>query len=148
MIEESLYIIPNENILETDIFYRKLKPGEKHLPYIQEFCDENNLDYHFTISDSNIAPKVIASDGHIVVKTSKDFMTFSIVYLPDVITNMQKWWLDVNLSMLKEADYLGFSVYNKKDNNFSDIEDYATALNEIKIRYELNNYSKKRKRGI
>ncbi len=148
MIEGCLYIIPNENILETDIFYRKLKSGEKHLPYIQEFCDENNLDYHFTISDSNIAPKVIASDGHLVVKTSKDFMTFSIVYLPDAITNMQKWWLDVNLSMLKDADYLGFSAYNKKDNNFIDIEDYTTALSEIKARYELNSDNKERQRGI
>ena len=38
--------------------------------------------------------------------------------------------------------------HNKKDNNFIDIEDYTTALSEIKARYELNSDNKERQRGI
>ena len=37
MIEESLYIIPNENILETDIFYSKLVTGHAHVLLARKF---------------------------------------------------------------------------------------------------------------
>ena len=124
-------------MLNSDVFFRILTSGENHLKYIKEFIDTYNLPYRFTDDDSNIAPALLAKDGHLVVKTSWDYMNIAIFYVPSLITDNQKRWLDINLNNFKAYEYLGFNNYSVIDNKVIEekIEDFDIELSIINKRY-------------
>ncbi len=114
-----------------------MKNGEKYLKYIKEFVDTYNLPYSFGDDDSNIAPVLLAKDGHMVVKTSWDFMNITVFYIPELLTTNQKRWLDTNLDSFKDYEYLGFNNYSGVDGEVKEekIEDFDIELSEINKRY-------------
>lgn len=124
-------------MLNSDVFFRILNSGENHLKYIKEFIDTYNLPYRFTDDDSNIAPALLAKDGHLVVKTSWDYMNIAVFYVPSLITDNQKRWLDINLNNFKAYEYLGFNNYSVIDNKVIEekIEDFDIELSIINKRY-------------
>ena len=124
-------------MLNSDVFFRILNSGENHLKYIKEFIDTYNLPYRFTDDDSNTAPSLLAKDGHLVVKTSWDYMNIAVFYVPSLITDNQKRWLDINLNNFKAYEYLGFNNYSVIDNKVIEekIEDFDIELSIINKRY-------------
>ena len=124
-------------MLNSDVFFRILNSGENHLKYIKEFIDTYNLPYRFTDDDSNIAPALLAKDGFLVVKTSWDYMNIAVFYVPSLITDNQKRWLDINLSNFKNYEYLGFNNYSEVDGKVIEekIEDFDIELSIINKRY-------------
>ena len=124
-------------MLNSDVFFRILNIGENHLKYIKEFIDTYNLPYRFTDDDSNIAPALLAEDGHLVVKTSWDYMNIAVFYVPSLITDNQKRWLDINLNNFKDYEYLGFNNYSEVDGKVIEekIEDFDIELSIINKRY-------------
>ena len=114
-----------------------MKNGEKHLKYIKEFVDTYNLQYSFGDDDSNIAPVLLAEDGHMVVKTSWDFMNIAVFYIPELLTTNQKRWLDINLENFKNYEYLGFNNYSVVDGEIKEekIEDLDKEVVELNKRY-------------
>ena len=124
-------------MLNSDVFFRILNSGENHLKYIKEFIDTYNLPYRFTDDDSNIAPARLAEDGHLVVKTSWDYMNIAVFYVPSLITDNQKRWLDINLNNFKDYEYLGFNNYSEVDGKVIEekIEDFDIELSIINKRY-------------
>ena len=124
-------------MLKSDVFFRILNSGENHLKYIKEFIDTYNLPYRFTDDDSNIAPALLAKDGHLVVKTSWDYMNIAVFYVPSLITDNQKRWLDINLNNFKDYEYLGFNNYSEVDGKVIEekIEDFDIELSIINKRY-------------
>ena len=124
-------------MLNSDVFFRILNSGENHLKYIKEFIDTYNLPYRFTDDDSNIAPALLAEDGHLVVKTSWDYMNIAVFYVPSLITDNQKRWLDINLNNFKDYEYLGFNNYSEVDGKVIEekIEDFDIELSIINKRY-------------
>ena len=124
-------------MLNSDVFFRILNSGENHLKYIKEFIDTYNLPYRFTDDDSNIAPALLAKDGHLVVKTSWDYMNIAVFYVPSLITDNQKRWLDINLNNFKDYEYLGFNNYSEVDGKIIEekIEDFDIELSIINKRY-------------
>lgn len=114
-----------------------MKNGEKHLKYIKEFVDTYNLQYSFGDDDSNIAPTRLAKDGHMVVKTSWDFMNIAVFYIPELLTTNQKRWLDINLENFKNYEYLGFNNYSVVDGEIKEekIEDLDKEVVELNKRY-------------
>ena len=107
------------------------------MKYIREFVDTYNLPYSFSDDDSNIAPTRLAKDGHLVVKTSWDFMDIAVFYVPWLISDNQKKWLDTNLDSFKNYEYLGFNNYSVVDGEVKEekIEDFDIELSEINKRY-------------
>ena len=124
-------------MLNSDVFFRILNSGENHLKYIKEFIDTYNLPYRFTDDDSNIAPALLAKDGFLVVKTSWDYMNIAVFYVPSLITDNQKRWLDTNLNNFKDYEYLGFNNYSEVDGKVIEekIEDFDIELSIINKRY-------------
>lgn len=124
-------------MLNSDVFFRILNSGENHLKYIKEFIDTYNLPYRFTDDDSNIAPALLAKDGFLVVKTSWDYMNIAVFYVPSLITDNQKRWLDINLSNFKNYEYLGFNNYSEVDGKVIEekIENFDIELSIINKRY-------------
>ena len=121
------------------VFFQRLIGKNKHLKYIQDFSNNYNLGYKFELGkDDNIAPIMLALDGHIVIKTSHDFISIMVSYIPSLITSKQKKWLDDNLGKFKNYDYLGFNNYSYDDDNkikTDTIEDFDKELLEIDKRY-------------
>ena len=124
-------------MLKSDVFFRILNSGENHLKYIKEFIDTYNLPYRFTDDDSNTAPSLLAKDGHLVVKTSWDYMNIAVFYVPSLITDNQKRWLDINLNNFKGYEYIGFNNYSEVDGKVIEekIEDFDIELSIINKRY-------------
>lgn len=124
-------------MIDSGVFFRILKDGEKYLKYIKEFVDTYNLPYSFSDDDSNIAPVLLAKDGHLVVKTSWDFMDIAVFYIPELLTTNQKRWLDTNLDSFKDYEYLGFNNYSIVDGEVKEekIEDLEKEVVEINKRY-------------
>ena len=124
-------------MLNSDVFFRILNSGENHLKYIKEFIDTYNLPYRFTDDDSNIAPALLAKDGFLVVKTSWDYMNIAVFYVPSLITDNQKRWLDINLNNFKGYEYIGFNNYSEVDGKVIEekIEDFDIELSIINKRY-------------
>ena len=114
-----------------------LKNGDKHLKYIKDFVDTYNLPYSFGDDDSNIAPVLFALDGHMVVKTSWDFMNIAVFYIPELVTTNQKRWIDNNLENFKNYEYLGFNNYSVVDGEIKEekIEDLDKEVVELNKRY-------------
>ena len=130
-------------MLKSDVFFRILNSGENHLKYIKEFIDTYNLPYRFTDDDSNTAPSLLAKDGHLVVKTSWDYMNIAVFYVPSLITDNQKRWLDINLNNFKGYEYIGFNNYSEVDGKVIEekIEDFDIELSIINKRYLKYNWS-------
>ena len=107
------------------------------MKYIKEFVDTYNLPYSFGDDDSNIAPVLLAKDGHLVIKTSWDYMNIAVFYVPSLITDNQKRWLDINLNNFKDYEYLGFNNYSEVDGKVIEekIEDFDIELSIINKRY-------------
>ena len=124
-------------MLNSGVFFRILKDGENHLKYIREFVDTYDLPYSFTDDNSNIAPALLAKDAHLVVKTSWDYMNIVVFYVPELITDNQKSWLDTNLDSFKNYEYLGFNNYSLVDDEVIEerIEDLEKEVVEINKRY-------------
>ena len=124
-------------MLNSGVFFRILKNGEKHLKYIKDFVDTYNLPYSFGDDDSNIAPVLLALDGHMVVKTSWDFMNIAVFYIPELVTTNQKRWIDNNLENFKNYEYLGFNNYSVVDGEIKEekIEDLDKEVVELNKRY-------------
>ena len=124
-------------MLNSGVFFRILKDGENHLKYIREFVDTYDLPYSFSDDDSNEAPALLAKDGHLVVKTSWDYMNIVVFYVPELITDNQKSWLDTNLDSFKNYEYLGFNNYSLVDDEVIEerIEDLEKEVVEINKRY-------------
>lgn len=124
-------------MLNSGVFFRVLKDGENHLKYIREFVDTYDLPYSFSDDDSNEAPALLAKDGHLVVKTSWDYMNIVVFYVPELITDNQKSWLDTNLDSFKNYEYLGFNNYSLVDDEVIEerIEDLEKEVVEINKRY-------------
>ncbi len=124
-------------MLNSGVFFRILKDGENHLKYIREFVDTYNLSYSFSDDDSNEAPALLAKDGFLVVKTSWDYMNIVVFYVPELITDNQKSWLDTNLDSFKNYEYLGFNNYSLVDDEVIEerIEDLEKEVVEINKRY-------------
>ena len=124
-------------MLNSGVFFRILKDGENHLKYIREFVDTYDLPYSFTDDNSNIAPALLAKDGFLVIKTSWDFMNIVVFYVPELITDNQKSWLDTNLDSFKNYEYLGFNNYSLVDDEVIEerIEDLEKEVVEINKRY-------------
>lgn len=124
-------------MIDSGVFFRILKNGENHIKYIKEFVDTYNLPYSFTDDDSNEAPTRLAKDGHLVIKTSWDYMNIAIFYVPWLITTNQKKWLDTNLDSFKDYEYVGFNNYSLVDGHFKMkyIENFDEELMQIEKEY-------------
>lgn len=64
-------------------------------------------------------------------------MNIAVFYVPSLITDNQKRWLDINLHNFKGYEYIGFNNYSVIDNKVIEekIEDFDTALSEINKKY-------------
>ena len=144
-IRNCLYIISNEDKLNVPMFFRVLKKDEHHLKYMQEFSDTYNLGYKFANDDNNIAPVMLTLDGNLVVKTSFEYMKMAIFYIPELVTNRQKEWLDNNIRRFENCDYVGFSNISLLENGKlreERVENIEQEIDIIKKRNE--NYLTKR----
>ena len=127
-------------MIDSGVFFRILKSGENHLKYIREFVDTYNLPYSFSDDDSNIAPVLLAKDGHLVVKTSWDYMNIAVFYVPWLITTNQKKWLDTNLDSFKDYEYVGFNNYSLidgegKEEKIEVLDEEVIAINKRYLNY-------------
>lgn len=109
-----LWIIPNEEEIIQNVFVQNIESGKSHTQCIQEFSDIYQLDFKFGEEDYQTAPCVIASSGHMVIK-SEDEVSLVICYLPEKVTDRQYNWLYQNKNMLdKYIQVNGFSLYNAR----------------------------------
>lgn len=132
--ESKLFIIPNEDKLETEdvCFERTLGEDDIHLPYIQEFVNQNHLGYHYTEEDSNQAPIDMAYEGHLVIKTDWDFIHMVACYLPPVITSSQQRWFTKNSWRFSTASVICCYSYYLEDPLRKDFDNMTDIFEEIK----------------
>ena len=80
---------------------------------INEYSKENNLKFKFTRSQSTMAPDILAKDGYLVVRIKGNDMLW--VYLPVVVSDKQKKWIDDNKDKLKKINTVGVFNYKKNE---------------------------------
>lgn len=101
---------------------------------INEYSKINNLNFKFTRSQSNMAPDVLAKQGYMVIKIRGNDMLW--VYLPVVVSNKQKKWIDDHKDKLKKINTVGVFNYKKDEkkpeNLMSVIELVKVATNKNK----------------
>ena len=101
---------------------------------INEYSKINNLNFKFTRSQSNMAPDVLAKQGYMVIKIRGNDML--LVYLPVVVSNKQKKWIDDHKDKLKKINTVGVFNYKKEnakpENLMSVIELVKVATNKNK----------------
>lgn len=110
--KDTLIIVPDETVLDVFSFERNLKKGERHLKYIEEFCQLYQIPYALSKSEDNFAPIYLSQMGHLVVKTSYDFMKIVIFYIPEKLTFKQQEWLEQQLLKYYSFQYTGFSYFD------------------------------------
>lgn len=107
-----VYIIPDENQILDDCFYREIE--KSHLSAIKEFSYYYNLEYEFGKDEYHEAPCMLALDGHLVVKIENTCSNV-ILYIPEVVTDRQNIWLhNQRENFLNYSTIAGFKL-NKED---------------------------------
>ena len=110
-----VYIIPNEDQIIEDCFYREI--GSSHLRAIQEFSDKYRLGYQFHEEDYQNAPCQVAMDGHLIIKTEED-ASLAVAYIPEEITDRQSLWLyDHQRQLSKYGMIVGYEL-SKEESNY------------------------------
>ena len=99
-----VYIIPNEDQIIEDCFYREI--GSSHLRAIQEFSDKYRLGYQFHEEDYQNAPCQVAMDG-----------SLAVAYIPEEITDRQSLWLyDHQRELSKYGMIVGYELFKEESN--------------------------------
>ena len=64
-------------------------------------------------------------------------MNIAVFYVPSLITDNQKRWLDINLNNFKGYEYISFNNYSEVDGKVIEekIEDFDIELSIINKRY-------------
>lgn len=118
MKKGSVYIIPNDNILEDSFFCEVIK---EHLEGFQAFADRYQLGYHFIPTDYQDAPCLLALDGHLVVRIEEQSSSM-IFYIPSEVSDRQIMWLQQHRDMtLNYTTVGGYSLDKSKDNKIDGI---------------------------
>lgn len=78
MMRGNLYIISDESQILQEVFYREVQ--KNHLKAIQEFFEQFKLGYHFQVDEYQMAPYMVALDGHLLV-TIEGYVSFAVCYL-------------------------------------------------------------------
>lgn len=141
-----LYIIPNDELMVQKCFYKKVVSS--HLVGIKEFVEQNQLEYEFKEDDSQEAPCILASDGHLVIKTI-DSVGFLVCYLPEYVTDNQIMWVYENSNLFKKYSRFGCFQIKKLDNSYETekihgVDDIIQQINRNNILY----HRKKQECGI
>lgn len=110
-----LYIIPDENQILGECFFRKV--SSNHLSGMQEFIEKYQLNYQFSNEDYQNAPCILAKDGHMIVKTV-DNAGILVMYLPEFVTDNQCMWIYENKSLLQKYSMVGAYYVKEKDNSY------------------------------
>ncbi len=121
-----LFIIPDEEQILQGLFEYSVEQGKSHTKGIQVFSDMYQLGYQFSEEDYQEAPCLIASMGHMVMKTDDD-TSLAIFYLPERITERQNNWIYENQPMLNT--YVHVNAYSKNGNKW----DALHGMYEIKL---------------
>lgn len=146
----SLYIIPDENKILGDCFYRKVSFG--HIEGINEFVNLNCLGYQFGDSDYQEAPCVLALDGHLIVKTVED-SDLAVIYMPEYITDNQNMWLFEHRDLLGKYSMLGAYCVKKSDDSYTTekihgLDEVIQRANRNNLLYNQMNKKETVKRGM
>lgn len=136
MTRGDIYIIPDENQILKDLFYRQI--DKEHLMAIQEFSDQFRLGYKFKKGDYQMAPCIVAGDGHLVVKTVEDMSV--LFYIPYKVTDRQSMWFYNNLEHFSKYQMIGgfrISSLSKDDEveNLNSLNDIIHAIDIGNILY-------------
>lgn len=108
----SVYIIPDENQILDDCFYKEIE--KSHLSAIKEFSDYYHLGYKFGDDEYHEAPCILALDGHLVVKIENSCSN-ALIYIPEVVTDRQNIWLHNERENLLKFSIIGGFKLNKAD---------------------------------
>jgi len=108
-----IYIIPDENQIIEEEFMREIV--KNHLDGIREFSEKYQLGYNFTDDSYQEAPCILASLGHMVVKTSDD-ASLVVCYIPRVVTDRQNMWIHNHESLLQQNKFVGSFLIKEKAN--------------------------------
>ena len=118
MKKGSVYIIPNDEILDDCFFYEVTK---EHLEGFQAFADRYKLGYSFTSSDYQDAPCLLALDGHLVVRIEEESSSM-VFYIPNEVSDRQIMWLHSKREMaLNYTTVGGYTIDKNKDNMIDNI---------------------------
>lgn len=110
----SVYIIPDENkILEEEFYHEVIKD---HLEAFVKFSKKYKLGYEFSEEDSQLAPFIIASEGHLVIKTEDD-SGLIVCYIPIVVTDRQNNWIHSNSNKFEKYTFIGGFGLNSDANH-------------------------------
>lgn len=133
----SIYIIPDEEQILDDLFYKEVE--KSHLSAIKDFVSRYKLGYSFKDDEYHEAPCILASDGHMIIKIDNLFSNV-IFYIPEFVTDRQNIWTHNNVNLL--MGYKSISGYKvKKDNDkyitneIEDLNNIIKAINHGNILY-------------
>ena len=109
----SVYIIPDENQILEDCFYRNIV--NNHLETITEFSEKYKLGYKFGVGDYHGAPCILASVGHMIVKI-ENVCSNVLIYIPEYVTDRQNIWFHNNINLfMKYQTIAGYRVSEKDE---------------------------------
>lgn len=109
-----LYIIPDENQIMEEEFMREVR--KDHLDGMREFSDKYQLGYNFVDAAYQEAPCILASLGHMVVKTD-DEANLVVCYIPLIVTDRQNMWIHNHEDLLQQNQFIGAFLIKEKANH-------------------------------
>ena len=132
-----LYVIPNDELTMQKCFYKKAVSDNS--VGIKEFIEQNQLYYQFKEDDSKEVPCILASDGHLVIKTV-DSVGFLLCYLPEYMTDNQIMWVYENNDLFKKYSMFCCFQIKKIDNSYemekiNKVDDIIRQMNLNNIKY-------------
>ena len=80
---------------------------------VNEYFRDNDKNIKFTKSQGTKIPDVLAKEGYLVVRIRGNDML--LVYLPVVVSNKQKKWIDDHKDKLKKINTVGVFNYKKEN---------------------------------
>lgn len=141
MKKGSVYIIPNDEILEDCFFHEVTK---EHLEGFQAFSDRYKLGYSFTSADYQDAPCLLALDGHLVVRVEKESSSL-IFYIPNEVNDRQVMWLHNMKDMaLNYTTVGGYTMSQHKDEM---VDEILYGIDNVIKRADFNNIFYNKRKG-
>lgn len=129
-----VYILTDENQILEPCF--KMDVYKNHLEAMNEFSKKYKLNYNFNKDDYQMAPCLIAENGHLLIKTVEN-SGFMIIYIPRTVTDRQNELFHSLLPNFSNYSYIaGFKLDD--DDTFSEVEGLNRIVREIDRRNILN----------
>lgn len=138
MNRESI-IIPNNDLLNVPVVYRKINEDERHTLAIKEFSQANGLGLDFDGYYGYRWQQALASLGHAFI-TIEDTV---VVFLPEVMSLNQIFWFNENKNFfVKVRNNMALQVVDSNGNvllseDFFTIQENEEANNVFKLMYKI-----------